>query len=114
MNVRAGKIGPGDLQFMIVRSLHHPLLELQLTSEQAGRGIMHSEMPIHKPGGKDPFGLQLRVLLFSPPQRSANPNIRNRWIDLPKDKKMVAPSYQELRADQVPSFVLPPLWSRSR
>ncbi|GAA5822548.1 hypothetical protein JCM11251_006374 [Rhodosporidiobolus azoricus] len=62
-----GRIGPGDLQFMI-----------------AGSGIMHSEMPIHGPGKKDPFGLQL-------------------WIDLPKEHKMVEASYQERRADEVAS-----------
>ncbi|GAA6062820.1 hypothetical protein JCM10212_001552 [Sporobolomyces blumeae] len=62
-----GKIGPGDLQFMI-----------------AGKGIMHSEMPIHKTGGKDPLGLQL-------------------WIDLPKQHKLVDPSYQELKASEIPS-----------
>ncbi|KAI5478053.1 pirin [Pseudohyphozyma bogoriensis] len=61
-----GRLGPGDLQFMI-----------------AGRGIMHSEMPIHTKGGKDPFGLQL-------------------WIDLPKEHKMVKPSYQELKATEIP------------
>ncbi|GJN92769.1 hypothetical protein Rhopal_005807-T1 [Rhodotorula paludigena] len=60
-----GKIGPGDLQFMI-----------------AGRGIMHSEMPIHGPGKKDPFGLQL-------------------WVDLPAKHKMVEASYQERRASEV-------------
>ncbi|GAA5974525.1 hypothetical protein JCM11641_002075 [Rhodosporidiobolus odoratus] len=60
-----GRIGPGDLQFMI-----------------AGKGIMHSEMPIHGDGRKDPFGLQL-------------------WIDLPKQHKMVEASYQERRADEV-------------
>ncbi|BGP18059.1 hypothetical protein JCM10213_008405 [Rhodosporidiobolus nylandii] len=60
-----GRIGPGDLQFMI-----------------AGRGIMHSEMPIHGPGKKDPFGLQL-------------------WIDLPKQHKLVEASYQERRAEEV-------------
>ncbi|GAA5864984.1 hypothetical protein JCM8547_004261 [Rhodosporidiobolus lusitaniae] len=62
-----GRIGPGDLQFMI-----------------AGKGIMHSEMPIHGPGKKDPFGLQL-------------------WIDLPKEHKMVEASYQERRAEEVMS-----------
>lgn len=45
---------------------------------------MHAEMPIHGPGLDNPFGLQL-------------------WIDLPKQHKLVAPSYQELRADEVPS-----------
>ncbi|GAA5977278.1 hypothetical protein JCM10908_004920 [Rhodotorula pacifica] len=62
-----GRIGPGDLQFMI-----------------AGRGIMHSEMPVHGPGKKDPFGLQL-------------------WIDLPKEHKLVEASYQERRAAEVAS-----------
>ncbi|BGP41771.1 RNA pol II transcription cofactor [Rhodotorula kratochvilovae] len=62
-----GRIGPGDLQFMI-----------------AGRGIMHSEMPIHGPGKKDPFGLQL-------------------WIDLPKEHKMVEASYQERKAAEIMS-----------
>ncbi|GAA5921026.1 hypothetical protein JCM1841_005064 [Sporobolomyces salmonicolor] len=45
---------------------------------------MHAEMPIHKPGGQDPFGLQL-------------------WIDLPKQHKLVDPSYQELKASEIPS-----------
>lgn len=62
-----GRIGPGDLQFMI-----------------AGKGIMHAEMPVHEPGLDTPFGLQL-------------------WIDLPKEHKMVEPSYQELSATQIPS-----------
>ncbi|GAA6015497.1 hypothetical protein JCM11491_004372 [Sporobolomyces phaffii] len=62
-----GNIGPGDLQFMI-----------------AGKGIMHAEMPIHGPGKKDPFGLQL-------------------WIDLPKQHKMVDPTYQELKSSEIPS-----------
>jgi len=50
----------------------------------AGRGVMHAEMPMHGPGLENPFGLQL-------------------WIDLPKQHKLVKPSYQELRADQIPS-----------
>ncbi|KAH6918630.1 pirin domain-containing protein [Coprinopsis sp. MPI-PUGE-AT-0042] len=43
----------------------------------AGRGIIHAEMPVHEPGKPDPQGFQL-------------------WIDLPKQFKMVEPSYQEL------------------
>ncbi|GAA5907209.1 hypothetical protein JCM6882_008391 [Rhodosporidiobolus microsporus] len=39
-----GRIGPGDLQFMI-----------------AGSGIMHAEMPVHGDGRPDPFGLQLWI-----------------------------------------------------
>lgn len=37
-----GLIGPGDLQWMI-----------------AAKGIVHAEMPIHRPGGDNPTGLQL-------------------------------------------------------
>ncbi|GAA6004084.1 hypothetical protein JCM10207_002418 [Rhodosporidiobolus poonsookiae] len=62
-----GKIGPGDLQFMI-----------------AGKGIMHSEMPIHGKDIPDPFGLQL-------------------WVDLPSKYKLTDPSYQERRAEEVPT-----------
>jgi len=50
----------------------------------AGRGIIHAEMPVHDPGHPDPRGLQL-------------------WVDLPKQYKMVEPSYQELDPDQVPT-----------
>jgi hypothetical protein len=31
----------------------------------AGKGIMHSEMPVHGPGLDSPFGLQLFVSLSS-------------------------------------------------
>ncbi|ORY77266.1 RmlC-like cupin domain-containing protein [Leucosporidium creatinivorum] len=62
-----GNIGPGDLQFMI-----------------AGKGIMHAEMPIHRPGGDNPTGLQL-------------------WIDLPSAHKLTEASYQELKASEIPS-----------
>lgn len=51
---------------------------------------MHAEMPIHTKGGKDPFGLQL-------------------WIDLPKEHKLVPPSYQELKAAEIPSLVYFPV-----
>ncbi|GLB35000.1 putative pirin family protein [Lyophyllum shimeji] len=50
----------------------------------AGRGIIHAEMPVHAEGAPDPRGLQL-------------------WIDLPKQFKMVEPSYQELGPDQIPT-----------
>ncbi|KAJ6477182.1 RmlC-like cupin domain-containing protein [Mycena vitilis] len=49
----------------------------------AGRGILHSEMPIRS-GGQDPVGLQL-------------------WVNLPKQYKMVEPSYQELSAKGIPT-----------
>ncbi|GAA6030444.1 hypothetical protein JCM8097_009111 [Rhodosporidiobolus ruineniae] len=62
-----GRIGPGALQFMV-----------------AGSGIVHSEMPVHGPGKKDPFGLQL-------------------WIDLPSKYKMVEAQYQERKAEEVSS-----------
>jgi len=50
----------------------------------AGRGIIHAEMPVHAPGAPDPRGLQL-------------------WIDLPKQFKMVEPSYQELGPEEIPA-----------
>jgi len=49
----------------------------------AGRGIIHAEMPVHAPGHPDPRGLQL-------------------WVDLPKQYKMVDPSYQELGPSEIP------------
>jgi len=48
----------------------------------AGRGIIHAEMPVHAPGVAEPRGLQL-------------------WVDLPKEFKMVEPSYQELGPEGV-------------
>ena len=62
----AGLIGPGDVQWM-----------------QAGKGIVHAEMPVHEEGSPDPEGLQL-------------------WVDLPKAHKMDEPDYQELLADDIP------------
>ncbi|KAF9785043.1 RmlC-like cupin domain-containing protein [Thelephora terrestris] len=50
----------------------------------AGKGIIHAEMPVHEAGKPDPVGLQL-------------------WVDLPKQHKMVDPSYQELNASGIPS-----------
>ncbi|GAC72005.1 hypothetical protein PANT_6c00024 [Moesziomyces antarcticus T-34] len=67
----AGTIGPGDVQWM-----------------NAGHGIMHAEMPIHRDasGNKlpDPIGLQL-------------------WVDLPKEAKKEPPSYQEYRSAAIPT-----------
>ncbi|KAJ7644649.1 RmlC-like cupin domain-containing protein [Roridomyces roridus] len=50
----------------------------------AGRGIMHSEMPAHDPDLPYPIGLQL-------------------WVNLPKQFKMVEPSYQELGPTNIPT-----------
>ncbi|KAK7050525.1 Pirin domain-containing protein [Favolaschia claudopus] len=50
----------------------------------AGRGIMHSEIPLSGDGRPDPIGLQL-------------------WVNLPKQYKMVEPSYQELNASGIPT-----------
>ncbi|THH07440.1 hypothetical protein EW145_g3383 [Phellinidium pouzarii] len=50
----------------------------------AGKGIIHAEMPVHAPGQPEPQGLQL-------------------WVDLPKQYKMVDPSYQELGPEGIPS-----------
>ncbi|EPQ25631.1 uncharacterized protein PFL1_06811 [Pseudozyma flocculosa PF-1] len=67
----AGTIGPGDVQWM-----------------NAGKGIMHAEMPIHRDaqGNKlvDPNGLQL-------------------WLDLPAVAKKEPPAYQEYKADMLPT-----------
>ncbi|KAG0367551.1 hypothetical protein BGZ54_003673 [Gamsiella multidivaricata] len=59
-----GTIGPGDLQWMT-----------------AGRGIVHSEMPVKSQTRA--HGLQL-------------------WINLPKDHKMCEPQYQELLDNEIP------------
>src|SRR5277367_5160057 len=62
----AGKIETGDLQWMT-----------------AGKGIMHSEMPVKQPGNKPNVGLQL-------------------WVDLPEKHKLTDPRYQELRDADIP------------
>ncbi|KAF9946090.1 hypothetical protein BGZ72_000680 [Mortierella alpina] len=59
-----GTIGPGDVQWMT-----------------AGRGIVHSEMPVRSQARA--HGLQL-------------------WINLPKEHKMCEPQYQELLDGQIP------------
>ncbi|KAK3835420.1 MAG: RmlC-like cupin domain-containing protein [Linnemannia elongata] len=64
-----GTVGPGDLQWMT-----------------AGRGIVHSEMPVRLPRDQEDeraHGLQL-------------------WINLPKEHKMCEPQYQELLDGQIP------------
>ena len=62
----AGRIETGDLQWMT-----------------AGKGIMHSEMPVKQPGNKPNVGLQL-------------------WVDLPEKYKLSDPRYQELRDADIP------------
>jgi quercetin 2,3-dioxygenase len=62
----AGRIETGDLQWMT-----------------AGKGIMHSEMPVKQPGNKPNVGLQL-------------------WVDLPEKYKLTDPRYQELRDADIP------------
>lgn len=62
----AGRIETGDLQWMT-----------------AGKGIMHSEMPVKQPGNKPNVGLQL-------------------WVDLPEKHKLTEPRYQELRDADIP------------
>jgi len=47
----------------------------------AGRGIIHSEMPIQTDGLARGFQL---------------------WLNLPKVKKMIAPAYQDIEASQIP------------
>jgi quercetin 2,3-dioxygenase len=62
----AGRIETGDLQWMT-----------------AGKGIMHSEMPVKRDDDKPNVGLQL-------------------WVDLPEKHKLHEPRYQELRDAQIP------------
>jgi len=61
----AGRIGPGDAQWMT-----------------AGRGIVHSEMPVTN--GEALRGFQL-------------------WVNLPAEKKMIAPRYQDVSKNQIPT-----------
>ncbi|KAI0306382.1 pirin domain-containing protein [Multifurca ochricompacta] len=49
-----------------------------------GLPVIHAEMPVHESGKPEPRGLQL-------------------WVDLPKQYKMVEPSYQELEPENIPS-----------
>lgn len=63
----AGTIWAGDLQFM-----------------KAGRGIMHSEMPVVQTDGTLNAGLQL-------------------WVDLKEEEKLGEPTYRDLKAAEIPS-----------
>ena len=62
-----GILYPGDLQFMT-----------------AGRGIVHSEMPVPNEDGSPTVGLQL-------------------WVDLPHNLKGCEPRYRDLRAWEIPT-----------
>jgi hypothetical protein len=59
-----GKLGEGSVQWMT-----------------AGRGIIHSEMPIQTDGLVRGFQL---------------------WLNLPKEKKMIEPAYQDIESEQIP------------
>lgn len=61
-----GLLREGDLQFMT-----------------AGRGTVHSEMPVNDPNGTPNAGLQL-------------------WVDLPEKLKEVEPRYRDLRTWEIP------------
>ncbi|HEX4327230.1 MAG TPA: pirin family protein [Burkholderiales bacterium] len=60
-----GDLGPGSVQWMT-----------------AGRGIVHSEMPLQESGRMSGFQL---------------------WVNLPAKDKMCAPRYQDIPADEVPT-----------
>ena len=60
----SGDLGPGSVQWMT-----------------AGRGLIHSEMPLQESGRMAGFQL---------------------WVNLPAKDKMCAPRYQDIPADQVP------------
>lgn len=62
-----GILYPGDLQFMT-----------------AGKGIVHSEMPVPNEDGSPTVGLQL-------------------WVDLPHNLKNCEPRYRDLRAWEIPT-----------
>jgi len=64
----SGELGPGSVQWMT-----------------AGRGIIHSEMPLQEDGLM--WGFQL-------------------WINLPASDKMIAPRYQEFAAGEIPRAAL--------
>ena len=64
-----GLLEPGSVQWMT-----------------AGRGIVHSEMPLRR-GGRL-WGFQL-------------------WINLPRAQKMMAPRYQDIAPDRIPEVALP-------
>lgn len=72
---KAGRLGPGDVQWMT-----------------AGRGIMHSELPVFDYDADTPpvdaVALQL-------------------WIDLPAGKKMIKPSYQDKKASALAKATFP-------
>ena len=59
-----GNLGEGSVQWMT-----------------AGRGIIHSEMPIQTDGLARGFQL---------------------WLNLPKEKKMIEPAYQDIESEQIP------------
>ena len=62
----SGELGAGGVQWMT-----------------AGRGIIHSEMPVREEN--ELWGFQL-------------------WLNLPRKDKMVEPVYQQLEAEEIPSF----------
>ena len=64
-----GVLYPGDLQFMT-----------------AGKGVVHSEMPVPNEDGSPSVGLQL-------------------WVDLPNNMKDVKPRYRDLREWEIPQVV---------
>jgi redox-sensitive bicupin YhaK (pirin superfamily) len=66
---------------------NHGLLEAgSIQWMTAGRGIVHSEMPVRREGRL--WGFQL-------------------WINLPAADKMMAPRYQDISSSEVPSVTLP-------
>ncbi|CAK7898080.1 hypothetical protein CAAN1_15S03774 [[Candida] anglica] len=64
-----GILYPGDLQFMT-----------------AGKGVVHSEMPVAIEGEKEISGMQL-------------------WVDLPKKLRQTEPRYRDLRSYEIPEVL---------
>ncbi|KAF9128036.1 hypothetical protein BGW39_005377 [Mortierella sp. 14UC] len=72
----SGVIGPGDVQWMT-----------------AGRGIVHSEMPVFPAGEEEDKGGEKALTKAHGLQL---------WINLPKEHKMCDPQYQELLDGEIP------------
>ncbi|KAL5511840.1 PRN1 [Sanghuangporus vaninii] len=79
-----GTIVTGGVQWMCAGKGSESTRHIILRQLSHWIEVIHAEMPVHAPGEPEPRGLQL-------------------WVDLPKQYKMVDPSYQELGPEGIPS-----------
>ncbi|EUC67196.1 pirin [Rhizoctonia solani AG-3 Rhs1AP] len=79
-----GRLGPGDVQWMIAGRgiVHAEVSECRVTKSLSN--LTSNKMPLFLPDEPNPMGMQL-------------------WIDLPKEHKMTAPTYQELSRNEIPT-----------